>query len=211
MWRLLVADEYIDFQEAMRELKLEASQLKRLVSEGGVSASRNPQDPANMRFRKDEIDRLKRERAAGETKDLKEDLVFDESQGLDIADEGMATAQINAGATQVGNSGKTAVPATPAKPSPRLSSTRSAAKPSTRSAASAPAATTSTRRSSGSAAPVAADDGSGVGAGMVATLALSALVCLFAAMVWWDIANNHVSGATKGISNWALQTFTTPK
>lgn len=202
-----VADEHVDFQEALRELKLDEQQMKRLVSEGGVRAIRDPQNPGNMKFRRDEIEKLKRGNAAGDTKDLKEDLVFDESQGLDIADEGMATAQINPGATQVGNSGKTAVPPKEAaKPSPRLSASRSAPKPAT-SRSAAPAAATTTRRSTGSAAPVAADDGSGVGAGMVATLALSALVCLFAAMVWWDIANNHVSGATRGISDWALQTF----
>lgn len=208
-----MADEYLSFENALRELKLTEDQLKRLVSEGEIRASRG--DNQSMKFRREEIDRLKSSSKAAET--LTDDLLFDEGKDLDVADEGMATAQIGADTTQVGSSGKTAVPpkadAKPVvKPAVAGRSTRGNARSTPApAAAAAPSATASAGRRSTARAgtPVAVDDGSGVGAGMVAALVISSVVCLFAAMVWWDTAHDHVSSATGGITNWALNTFGT--
>lgn len=206
-----MADEYLNFESALKELKLSEEQLKRLVSEGEIRAIRG--DNNSMKFRREEIDKIKTTGKGAET--LTDDLLFDEGKDLDMADEGMATAQIGADTTQVGGGGKTAVPSktdakAAAKPAPAspVRSTRASGR-STAAPAAAPAVTSAARRSTvraGGGAPVA-DDGSGAGAGMVAALAVASLVCLFAAMVWWDTANDHASGATKGISTWAFETF----
>lgn len=200
-----MADEYISFENALRELKLSHEQLKQMVSQGEIRAVRA--EGKSMKFRVEEIDRWKSNAKPAET--LTDDLLFDESKDLNVADEGMATAQIGADTTQVGNSGKTAVPAKQeAKPAAKPAQSLRTGRATARSAPAAAApATASARRSTMRSGPAESDDGSGVGAGMVAALAISSLVCLFAAMVWWDTAHDAPSGATKGISNWAFETF----
>ncbi len=92
-----MADDYVSFENALRELALTAEQLKRLVSEGEIRAIRGEQN--SMKFRREEIERLKQD--TGKTiqytepsaDTLTDDLLFDESNDLDVSDEGMATAR----------------------------------------------------------------------------------------------------------------------
>ena len=90
-------EEYVSFENALRDLQITADQLKRLVSEGEIRAIRGEHN--TMRFRKDEIDRLKQDtgktlqftEASSET--LTDDLLFDEADDKD-AEEGASTVQM---------------------------------------------------------------------------------------------------------------------
>ncbi len=48
--------EFVNFENALNELKLSEDQLKRLVSEGEIRAIRGENN--TMKFRKEEIERL---------------------------------------------------------------------------------------------------------------------------------------------------------
>jgi len=99
-----LADEYYSFEKALQELNLKAEDLKRLVSEGEIRAFR---DEDKMKFKKEDVDKLRVMRstpgrpsdASAET--LADDLIFDEDEDLDLADEepGMATEKISSADT----------------------------------------------------------------------------------------------------------------
>ena len=100
-------EDFVNFENALRELKLNEDQLKRLVSEGEIRAIRGENN--SMKFRKEEIERLKQDTGktiqyTEESSDtLTDDLLFDEADDLDVDEEGMATAQISSDDTFVGD------------------------------------------------------------------------------------------------------------
>ena len=107
--------EFVNFENALNELKLSEDQLKRLVSEGEIRAIRGENN--TMKFRKEEIERLKQDTGktiqyTEESSDtLTDDLLFDEADDLDVDEEGMATAQISSEDTFVGDdTGMTTAP-----------------------------------------------------------------------------------------------------
>lgn len=81
-----MAEEYIGFEEALRRLKLEDAQLKRLISENEIKAYR---DSGSMKLKKDDVDRLRdRLTGGGQT----EELVFEDD---DANEPGMATVPLS--------------------------------------------------------------------------------------------------------------------
>jgi hypothetical protein len=190
-----VADDYVSFENALRELALTAEQLKRLVSEGEIRAIRGEQN--SMKFRREEIERLKQD--TGKTiqytepsaDTLTDDLLFDESNDLDVSDEGMATAQISSGDTFVAKD-KGAKPApkggSPAKPAGKPAP---AAKPAAKAAPAAAAQTNSQmRRTTGRSTRVTAAHAelaaTGIGVGMVVATVFTAMLMIFISLVLLD-------------------------
>ena len=53
-----MAQDFYSFEKALRELHIEEEELKRLVSEGEIRAFR---DQEKMKFKKEDIDRFKRD------------------------------------------------------------------------------------------------------------------------------------------------------
>jgi hypothetical protein len=192
-----VADEeYVSFENALRELQISADQLKRLVSEGEIRAIRGEHN--TMRFRKDEIDRLKQDtgktlqftEATSET--LTDDLLFDEAEDKDV-EEGASTVQLKPAAS----------PKPPAKPAPppRAAAARPASpKPSPESRPVTPVRRTTSRtvRAAGPAA-----DPSAIGMGTMIGLVACFLVLAFGTMVLLDIAEDQASPLTRGLAEWA--------
>jgi hypothetical protein len=194
-----VADEeYVSFENALRDLKITADQLKRLVSEGEIRAIRGEHN--TMRFRKDEIDRLKQDtgknlqftEATSET--LTDDLLFDEADGKD-AEEGASTVQMKPGAP---------APKQPSKPAP---APKAAARPASPKAAASPESrpVTPVRRTTSRTvrAPSGAADPAGIGMGVAFGLLIGTLVMLFTTFVLLDTADDKVTSVTQGIAEWA--------
>lgn len=201
--------EFVNFEKALAELKLSEDQLKRLVSEGEIRAIRGENN--TMRFRKEEIERLKQDTGktiqyTEESSDtLTDDLLFDEADDLDVDDEGMATAQISSEDTFVGDdTGMTTAPLSSA-PAP-ASKTRASAQ-----TGGSRASTSTVRRTTGRSTRMrqsALDEqASGIGMGVTAMLVITFIVAAFGMLVWWDIAEDTVSSPTKGIADWAGETF----
>jgi len=201
--------EFVNFENALRELKLSEDQLKRLVSEGEIRAIRGENN--TMRFRKEEIEKLKQDTGktmqyTEESSDtLTDDLLFDEADDLDVDEEGMATAQISSEDTFVGDdTGMTTAPLAPT-PKPRAAVTKGGGDGARRSS------TTQVRRTTGRSTRMRQADldqaAVGIGAGMTAVLLVGFIICAYAMLVWWDIAGDTVSGPTSGIVNWAGETF----
>ncbi len=197
-----MADDYVSFENALRELALTAEQLKRLVSEGEVRAIRGEQN--SMKFRREEIERLKQD--TGKTiqytepsaDTLTDDLLFDESNDLDVSDEGMATAQISSGDTFVAkDKGAKPGPKGP-PPSAKGGAAKPAAKPAAKAAAQPPAAaasaTSQMRRTTGRSTRVTAAHAelaaTGIGVGMVIATILTAMLMVFIALVLKDAAED---------------------
>lgn len=203
-----MADDYVSFENALRELALTAEQLKRLVSEGEIRAIRGEQN--SMKFRREEIERLKQD--TGKTiqytepsaDTLTDDLLFDESNDLDVSDEGMATAQISSGDTFVAkDKGAKPGPKGPppsAKGGAQKASPKAAAKPAAKPAAQAPpaaaaaSATSQMRRTTGRSTRVTAAHAelaaTGIGVGMVIATILTAMLMIFIALVLKDTAED---------------------
>lgn len=214
-------EDYVNFDAALRELKLTEDQLKRLVSEGEIRAIRG--DNNSMKFRRDEIDRLKQDTGktiqyTEESSDtLTDDLLFDESNDLDVSEEGMATAQISSEDTFVGDDiGMTTAPIRPGKSVKKVTVSKTEVTPAPRltpagRATPGRAGTQSVRRTTGRSTRIrqttALQQASGIGVGITAMLVVSFIIFGYAALVWFDIAKDHMSSATAGISNWALDAF----
>jgi hypothetical protein len=198
-----VADEeYVSFENALRDLKITADQLKRLVSEGEIRAIRGEHN--SMRFRKDEIDRLRQDsgktlqfsEATSDT--LSDDLLFDEAD--DAEDEkGASTVQMKPSAPQK----PAARPAAPAgKPSPKPAAmVRPSPKPSPESRPVTPVRRTTSRSAGVGGAPVA--DPSGIGAGTLVALVFGFMVMAYATMVVLDISEDKPSGLTRKLAETA--------
>ena len=202
--------EFVNFENALNELKLSEDQLKRLVSEGEIRAIRGENN--TMKFRKEEIERLKQDTGktiqyTEESSDtLTDDLLFDEADDLDVDEEGMATAQISSEDTFVGDdTGMTTAPIAASAPAPRTSVTP--VRKSTGSRASTSQVRRTTGRSTRMRMSAMEEQASGIGAGVTAMLVISAVICVFGMFLWWDIAKDQVSSPTRGISKWAGQNF----
>jgi excisionase family DNA binding protein len=77
------SEEFVSFEKALRDLKIQSEELKKLVSEGEIRAFR---DGGSMKFRREDVDAL-RSRRTGE-----EELVF--ADALED-DAGMVTEEIS--------------------------------------------------------------------------------------------------------------------
>jgi len=197
-----VADEeYVSFENALRELKISADQLKRLVSEGEIRAIRGEHN--TMRFRKDEIDRLKQDtgktiqftEASSET--LTDDLLFDEADEKD-AEEGASTVQMKPSAPAPKQPPKAVPPPPKAVPVPAKAAPRPLSpKPSPESRPVTPVRRTTSR----TAAKVVVADPSGVGMGTMIGLLVRTLVMLFTTFVLFDIAEDKVTSVTKDLAD----------
>ena len=214
-----VADDYVSFEGALKELALTAEQLKRLVSEGEIRAIRGEQN--SMKFRREEIERLKQDTGktiqytepAADT--LSDDLLFDESNDLDVSDEGMATAQISSGDTFVAKDKPApkggAKP--PAKPAPAAKGPAKAppAKTETKSAAASSSATSQVRRTTGRSTRVmqahAEVAATGIGVGMVVTSILTSVLLIYVSLVLLDARHDQPSSAMQGIADFCLEKF----
>jgi hypothetical protein len=200
-------EDFINFEKALGELQLTEEQLKRLVSEGEIRAIRGENN--SMRFRREEIERLKQD--TGKTlqyteessETLTDDLLFDEAEDLDVDEEGMATAQISSDDTFVGDDGgMTTEPlGPPAAVAPRRSAPPPPARPSTGGVRR------TTGRSTRIRAAGAEQQATGIGMGVTALLILVFLVLGYTMFVWYDVANNSVSGVTNGIVDFAGENF----
>lgn len=233
-----MADDYVNFENALKELKLSADQLKRLVSEGEIRAIRG--DNNSMKFRRDEIERLKQDTGktiqyTEESSDtLTDDLLFDESSGLDVEDEGMATAQISNDDTFVGDDvGMTTAPIKggkgskapppakggkggktppPAKAQPiKTQASKQAQNRTPTGGQAARGATQTMRRTTGRSTRIrqagAELAATGISSWVVALLIVSFVISAYTLMIWWDTAKDTVSGATEGVASWAFDTF----
>ena len=198
-------EDFVSFDKALRELQLNEDQLKRLVSEGEIRAIRGEHN--TMRFRRDEIERLKADTGktiqyTEESSDtLTDDLLFDESDELEVEDEGMATAQISSEDTFVGGSGGMATEPISKPPKPS----------GPKGAGAKTGSTASLRRTTGRSTRMRAatmeKNASGIGMGVMAMLIISAIVSLYVLPVIWDLANDTVSGPTSGLSSFCGEKF----
>jgi len=201
--------DFVNFENAMRELKLSEDQLKRLVSEGEIRAIRG--DNNTMKFRKDEIDRLKQDTGktiqyTEESSDtLTDDLLFDEADDLDVDEEGMATAQISSDDTFVGDdTGMTTAPLDTG--SPRVQ-TRVGPSPTGGGRSSTATVRRTTGRSTRMRQSAMELEATGIGMGVTAMLLVAFLVSAYSMLLWWDISSNRVSGPSGGVTSWAGETF----
>lgn len=203
--------EFVNFENALRELKLSEDQLKRLVSEGEIRAIRGENN--TMKFRKEEIERLKQDTGktiqyTEESSDtLTDDLLFDEADDLDVDEEGMATAQISSEDTFVGDdTGMTTAPLTSSTPAPKRSPSR-ASTPTGGGRSTTSTVRRTTGRSTRMRQSAMEQAASGIGMGVTAMLVITFVICAYGMLIWWDIAKDNVSSPTKGISDWAGQNF----
>lgn len=103
--------EFFTFDEVLRQLSIDETRLKRLVSEGEIRAFR---EGDQMKFRKADVENLDLTGARseeecgvidlsvgkkGDSEELTDDVIFDEGDDLDLssAEAGMATAVISSG------------------------------------------------------------------------------------------------------------------
>jgi hypothetical protein len=195
-------EDFLSFDNALRELQLNEEQLKRLVSEGEIRAIRGEHN--TMRFRREEIDRLKADTGktiqyTEESSDtLTDDLLFDEADDLEVEDEGMATAQISSEDTFVGDDGDAGEPAPLA---PRTETSPGASRGSTGSIRR------TTGRSTRMRAATVSRTTSGIGMGVVAMLIVTSLICLYVLPVVWDLANDTLSKPVSGIASFCGEKF----
>ena len=80
-----MSQDYISFEDALRELNLRSAELKKLMSEGQIRGIR---DGESIKFRKEELEKL----AKTKGEEVTEELLFVDEEGLE---EGMATAEIS--------------------------------------------------------------------------------------------------------------------
>jgi len=73
-----VSEEYLSFEKVLRELQIEENELKRLVSAGEIKAYR---DADQMRFRLDDVQKLKKHKGSDSEPDVIELLDADETSG----------------------------------------------------------------------------------------------------------------------------------
>lgn len=88
------SEEFMSFEDALRELRLKDEELKRLVSEGEIRAFR---EGDTMKLRKGDVDALRSELSGGEVVDLGDEgdeIVFEDA-GLAEDETGMATEEIS--------------------------------------------------------------------------------------------------------------------
>ncbi len=88
-----MSQDFFSFEKVLKELQLQEDELKKLVSEGEIRAFR---DQDKMKFKKEDVDRFRRNRGNEQAKTVEEnvpeELVFDEDDAHQ--EVGMATAAI---------------------------------------------------------------------------------------------------------------------
>lgn len=193
-------EEFVPLERAMKELKLKEDELKRLVSDGDISAYREGEA---MKFRREDIERLKQDTGqtiqftedTGET--LTDDLLFDDGDDLELDDDneiGMATAPISSDETFVDDRPEKK----PTRGGRRSSATRTAAQPS-----GGRGQTSSLRRTTGRSGQIRMASEAAkheISALMAGVLVLSAIMMLYGCAIIADIANGEMSGVTAGIA-----------
>jgi hypothetical protein len=196
-------DRFFSFERALRELKLKEDELKRLVSEGEIRAFR---DEDKMKFRKEDIDRLRKKAekpdfskgpsdASADT--LADDLVFEEEE-LNLGEEepGMQTAPISEDTLLDDDIGMTTEPLS------KGSGKRQAAASGKKSAPP-----TSSRGTRIREAQSADEKGSPL---MTAVVVLSSIVLFLGVFVAVDLFKDQKGGLTEGIVNFFGENFSSP-
>lgn len=118
-----MADDYINFDEALKRLELQDAQLKRLISENEIKAYR---DGDRMKLKKDDVDRLlSRLSGGGQT----EELVFEDDEAT--TEPGMATVPLSEQETMMEKTARkpAAKPAAKSAATPRRPAAEKAAAP----------------------------------------------------------------------------------
>jgi len=192
-----VAQDFYSFEKALRELHIEEEELKRLVSEGEIRAFR---DQEKMKFKKEDIDRFKRDHT-GE-KDVIEALDAAQTGSRDIPTvnasaelpEELVFDEDDAASQQVGM--ETAAIADDSFLAEEQTTTKSVEKTTTRSRRPAPAARPAARVR---AVPVEA--GAGEPGWMKALLICSALVLFLGAVAAYDAAMQKGSPMTQWLAD----------
>ena len=83
-------DQFLSFEDALDQLRLQEEELKRLVSEGEIRAFR---EGDTMKLRAQDVETLRSELTGDVDAGASEEIVFEDD--VDIADEaGMATEEI---------------------------------------------------------------------------------------------------------------------
>jgi len=183
-----MADEFYDFEKALNELKMEEEELKRLVSAGEIRAFRSK---GQMKFRKEDIDTLRKGGGAS----LTDELVFDEADQLSLDDEeGMATAKIDEQDTLIDED------------LPSLESDIS----DLDAPASSGRGTTVTRRTTRVTRMREASEARKAASPVfVALMILTTLAMLYGVIVMTNYANNQNNGMTQGVSEFMVENFAT--
>jgi len=83
-----VSQDYISFEDALKELNMRSAELKKLMSEGEIRGIR---DGESVKFRREEVEKLASKARTGGGEEV-EELLFVDEEGVD---EGMATAEIS--------------------------------------------------------------------------------------------------------------------
>ena len=194
-------EEFVPLDRAMKELKLKEDELKRLVSDGDISAYREGEA---MKFRREDIERLKQDTGqtiqfaedTGET--LTDDLLFDDDgDDLELDDDneiGMATAPISSDETFVDDRPKKKT----TRGGRRSSATRTAAQP-----AAGRGQTANLRRTTGRSAQIRMASESAkheISALMAGVLVVTAIMMFYGCAIIADIANGEMSGVTEGVA-----------
>lgn len=199
-------EEFVPLDRAMKELKLKEDELKRLVSDGDISAYREGEA---MKFRREDIERLKQDTGqtiqfaedTGET--LTDDLLFDEDgDDLDLDDDneiGMATAPISSDETFVDD-----------RPKKSTSRRRSGKATGSSRSSSEGAKTASIRRTTGRSSQmrIAAEASrTEISALMAGVLVVGAVMMIYGCAILADIANGEMTSLTEGIATGVSDAF----
>jgi hypothetical protein len=199
-----VAQDFYSFEKALRELHIEEEELKRLVSEGEIRAFR---DQEKMKFKKEDIDRFKRDHT-GE-KDVIEALDAAQTGSRDVPTvnasaelpEELVFDEDDAASQQVGM--ETAAIADDSFLAEEQTTTKSVEKTTTRSRRPAPAARPAARVRT-----VTTIETGGEPGWMKALLIATALVLFLGAMAAYDASQHKASPMTDWLANMFKSTGT---
>ena len=214
-------EDFVSLEKALKELRLKEEELKRLVSDGEIRAFR---DADKMKFKREDIERLKQDTGKtiqfnDESSDtLTDDLLFDEEvEDLDISnDVGMATAPISSDETFIedkkGGKGKTSgkTPPKDAGKSQKTQKSQSVKATMDAEATAERGKTTSIRRTTGRSTRLKVEAEvrkTQIHPAIAAVLVVSAMVLMFTCLIWWDITNGQMTGATRGVSDSVANMF----
>jgi hypothetical protein len=192
-----VAQDFYSFEKALRELHIEEEELKRLVSEGEIRAFR---DQEKMKFKKEDIDRFKRDHST--EKDVIEALDAAQTGSRDVPTvkaspelpEELVFDEDDAANQQVGM--ETAAIADDSFLTEEQTTMKSVEKTTTRSRRPAPASRPAARVRS-----AAVEAGAGEPGWMKALLICSALVLFLGAVAAYDAAMQKGSPMTQWLAD----------
>ena len=192
-----MAEDFYSFEKALKELKLQEEELKRLVSEGEIRAFR---DADKMKFKKEDIERFKAQRGADlptldqPAEELTEEL-FEEGGSEDV---GMVTQQIDdSGLLEEVDEIE---PLEEESAPPAAAGRRGAQRAKKPVAGAAGRRSTARRRA-------AVEEPAGEGTGMQAVLVISAIVLLYGVIVAFNAAEMQSTGMTRGFAQFVQDNF----